>query len=122
MRSQTNRVNNSARFGAYLSLVERVVWDHEVGGSNPLAPILPVAACFTATFCSARKQDENISDLVEILKDRICRHNRGESKATKHERPWTLFRIEGFSTRREALTRERYYKTGRGRDELNKSL
>ena len=56
------------------------------------------------------------------LKDRICRHNRGESKAAKHGRPWTLFRIEGFSTRREALTRERYYKTGRGRDELNKSL
>ena len=26
--------------GAWLSPVERVVWDHEIGGSNPLAPKL----------------------------------------------------------------------------------
>jgi putative endonuclease len=52
------------------------------------------------------------------LEDRIRRHNRGESSATKYGVPWTLVHIEEFSTRQEALTRERYYKTGRGRDEL----
>lgn len=29
---------HSFNSGAWLSPVERVVWDHEIGGSNPLAP------------------------------------------------------------------------------------
>ena len=52
------------------------------------------------------------------LKDRLRRHNSGESKATKHGIPWTLLRVENFPTRSAAMKRERYYKTGRGRDEL----
>ena len=31
-------IKNEAERWGVLSLVERVVWDHEVGGSNPLAP------------------------------------------------------------------------------------
>jgi putative endonuclease len=56
----------------------------------------------------------------EDLDDRIGRHNRGESKATKHGVPWTLIHSEQFETRSEALCREQYFKTGRGRDELNR--
>src|ERR1700686_1163470 len=58
----------------------------------------------------------------EDLDDRLRRHNAGESKATKHGIPWTLLHTERFSTRTEALERERYYKTGRGRDELDQLL
>jgi hypothetical protein len=32
--------------------------------------------------------------------------------------PWTLVHSESFSSRAEAAERERYYKSGRGRDEL----
>ena len=56
----------------------------------------------------------------ENLADRVRRHNAGESKATKHGMPWTLVRSESFATRSEATQRERYYKTGRGREELDK--
>jgi putative endonuclease len=55
----------------------------------------------------------------ENLGDRLRRHNAGESKATKHGVPWTLLHSESFSTRSEAARRECYYKTGRGRDELD---
>ena len=55
----------------------------------------------------------------EDLDDRLRRHNPGESKATRHGIPWSLLRAENFATRSAAMTRERYYKTGRGRDELN---
>ena len=54
------------------------------------------------------------------LHDRIRRHSAGDSKATKHGLPWILLRSESFSSRSEATRRERYYKTGRGRDELNR--
>ena len=54
------------------------------------------------------------------IDDRLRRHNAGESKATKHGTPWTLIRIEKFVTRSAAMRRERYLKTGRGRDELDR--
>jgi putative endonuclease len=55
----------------------------------------------------------------ENLNERIRRHNAGESKATKHGIPWALLHSESFGTRSGAAQRERYYKTGRGGDELD---
>jgi putative endonuclease len=54
------------------------------------------------------------------LDERLRCHNAGESKATRHGTPWTVLRSEKFSTRSEAVRKEQYYKTGRGRDELAK--
>ena len=54
------------------------------------------------------------------LADRLRRHNGGESKATRHGIPWILLKVEEFPTRAMATRRERYYKTGRGRDELDR--
>jgi len=51
---------------------------------------------------------------------RVRRHNAGHSKATRHGIPWILLHSENFPTRAEATRKERYYKTGRGRDELNR--
>jgi putative endonuclease len=56
----------------------------------------------------------------ENLAERIRRHNAGDSKATKHGVPWVLLYSETFPTRSEPAQRERYYKSGRGRDELDK--
>jgi len=46
-------------------------------------------------------------------------HNSGQMKATRHGATWILIHNESFATRREAVRRELYYKTGRGRDELD---
>ena len=56
----------------------------------------------------------------EDLKDRLRRHNAGESKATKHGAPWILIHAEEFAARSAAMRRERFFKTGRGRDELDR--
>ena len=58
----------------------------------------------------------------EDIVDRLYRHNDGQSKATKHGTPWILLHTEAFATRADATRRERYYKTGRGRDELENLL
>ena len=58
----------------------------------------------------------------ENLDDRIARHNAVHSKATKHGVPWLLIHSESFATRSEAVLRERYLKTGAGRDELDRLL
>ena len=55
------------------------------------------------------------SDLVQ----RLGQHNSGVSRWTKHGRPWKLIYQESFPSRAEAVRRERYLKTGKGREELN---
>jgi putative endonuclease len=51
---------------------------------------------------------------------RFRQHNSGESKATKHGIPWRLVHYESLATRAEAARRESYFKTGKGRDELDR--
>jgi len=54
------------------------------------------------------------------LENRLRQHNAGASKVTRHGIPWILTLNEEFETRAAAARKERYYKTGRGRDELNR--
>jgi putative endonuclease len=56
----------------------------------------------------------------EDVDERLRRHNAGHSKSTRHGAPWGLIYREIFLTRAEAERKERYYKTGRGRDELDR--
>jgi putative endonuclease len=56
------------------------------------------------------------------LSHRIEQHNHGITKSTKHEGPWELVHQEHFATRSEAMRRERYLKTGKGREELKRLL
>jgi len=54
------------------------------------------------------------SDLARRLEE----HTANLSRATKNHGPWELVHHEKFASRAEAMRRERYFKTGRGRDEL----
>jgi putative endonuclease len=56
----------------------------------------------------------------EDVAQRLRQHNSGASKATRHGIPWNLVHSETFPTRVQAVRKERYFKTGRGRDELDK--
>jgi putative endonuclease len=68
----------------------------------------------------SEKTDRRYVGSCEDVNVRLRRHNVGESKATKHGVPWILIHRESFPTRAEAVARELYYKTGRGRDELGR--
>ncbi len=51
------------------------------------------------------------------LSGRILEHNFGDfKKYTKNKGPWKLVYFENFSTRSEAMIREKFFKTGKGRD------
>ena len=52
------------------------------------------------------------------LDARLTLRNRAECKATSHGVPWILVYHETLQTRGAATQRERYFKTGKGRDEL----
>ena len=53
---------------------------------------------------------------------RLGQHNSGITKSTKGRGPWAIVYQEQFATRSDALRRERFLKTGQGREELKRLL
>lgn len=56
------------------------------------------------------------------IEKRIIEHNSGKTKSTKGYKPWKLVYFETFETRDEAVIREKYFKTGIGREFLKEKL
>ena len=53
---------------------------------------------------------------------RIIEHNSGKTKSTKGFKPWKLVYLESFKTRDEAVIREKFFKTGSGREFLKEKI
>ncbi|MEO9872302.1 GIY-YIG nuclease family protein [Ekhidna sp.] len=56
--------------------------------------------------------------LSNNLKRRLEGHNGGKNKTTRPYRPFVLIHSESFETRTEAREREKYLKSGIGKDFL----
>jgi putative endonuclease len=50
------------------------------------------------------------------LDRRLYEHNFGKTKSIRFYRPWKVFYFETFETRREAREREKFLKSGYGRE------
>ncbi len=60
--------------------------------------------------------------LTKDLDRRIKEHNRGYCRSTRQYRPWTLVFSEKVDTLSDARVREKYYKSGIGRERLKTIL
>lgn len=49
---------------------------------------------------------------------RLKEHNSGKTRSTKGFRPWRIIFIEEFNDRMTAREKEKYYKTGIGKEKL----
>jgi len=58
--------------------------------------------------------------LTENLKRRIEEHNNGTNKTTQPYRPFELIYSESFQTRIKAREREKYLKSGSGKEFLKR--
>ena len=56
------------------------------------------------------------------LERRIDEHNQGLSQYTKGRGPWTLAYHEAHTTRADAMKREKFLKSGQGREWLKMRL
>ena len=56
------------------------------------------------------------------LTQRLGQHNAGITKSTKNRGTWTLEYQEMYPTRAEAMKREKFLKSGQGREELKRIL
>ena len=60
--------------------------------------------------------------LTNNIERRIYEHNNGNTKSTRSYRPWKLVHKESFDSRAEAREKEKYLKSGIGREFLKKTL
>ena len=56
--------------------------------------------------------------LTDNLEHRVGQHQADHNRTTKPYRPFTLIHIEQFATRSEARAREKFLKSGIGREYL----
>ena len=58
--------------------------------------------------------------MTENKERRLFEHNMGKTKSTKGYRPWKLFFTEEYKSRSEAREREKYLKSGTGKEMIKK--
>ena len=71
------------------------------------------------------KSEVNGDLYVGICKDvtnRLRDHENGKNRYTKGLRPWRLMRVENYPDWSEARKKEKYYKSGIGKEQLKKNL
>jgi putative endonuclease len=49
---------------------------------------------------------------------RLAEHNSGQTKSTRAKGPYQIVHVEEFNNRIDAIQREQFLKSGKGREEL----
>ncbi|MCC1483210.1 GIY-YIG nuclease family protein [Winogradskyella immobilis] len=70
----------------------------------------------------SKVDDRLYKGMTKRLGERIKEHNSGKTKSTKGYMPWELVYKEILNTRKEARQREKFLKSGKGRDFLKQIL
>jgi len=70
------------------------------------------------SFKSKRNYTGSSTNLIE----RFYSHNLYGKDSTRLYRPWIVVHVEFFETKKDALAREKYYKSGRGSVKKNEII
>ncbi|MGB0178052.1 MAG: GIY-YIG nuclease family protein [Owenweeksia sp.] len=73
---------------------------------------------FVVYAISSTKRNYIYVGLTNNLEKRLLRHNRGYEKSTRLYAPFKLIYTETCNTRPEAREREKYWKSGTGKEKL----
>jgi len=77
---------------------------------------------YTVYALRSKKDNSLYVGLTNNIKRRIKQHNAGKESYTKHKRPYDFLYAEEFPTRIEARKREKFLKSGCGRELLKNKL
>ena len=70
----------------------------------------------------SRTSGKHYAGFTSCPEQRLGQHNLGITPSTRNRGPWDLIYQESFPTRSEAMRRERFLKSGQGREELKRLL
>jgi len=61
------------------------------------------------------KYERNYVGFTKDINKRLKQHNSGYTKSTKPYKPWKILFFETYNAKIEAINREKFLKTGKGR-------
>jgi len=64
----------------------------------------------------SEKDESFYTGITKNLERRLQEHNRSDTKTTRSKKPWRLVYSEKHQNRPEARHREKYFKSGAGRE------
>jgi len=70
----------------------------------------------------SKKDKELYIGFTDNFKRRLMEHNKGNNESTKNRQPLELIYSECYKNKKDAMQREKYLKTGWGRNYLRKIL
>ncbi|MEQ9286828.1 MAG: GIY-YIG nuclease family protein [Cyclobacteriaceae bacterium] len=70
----------------------------------------------------SRFEDWYYTGQTKDLKTRIDQHNSGKTRSTKSHKPFDLVYFETLESREDAVNREKYLKSGIGREFLKETI
>lgn len=70
----------------------------------------------------SQKDAKLYTGFTDNLKRRLGEHSLGEEPSTKHRRPFQLAYYEACISKKDAIAREKYLKTGMGKKYLKNRL
>ena len=77
---------------------------------------------YTVYVLKSTKDGKRYTGFTNNLPRRLNEHNTGKTISTRLRRPFVLIYQEQFATKELAEAREKYFKSGVGREELDKLL
>ena len=66
--------------------------------------------------------ERNYIGFTSNIENRLKQHNSGKTPSTKPYKPWRLLFYETFLIREDALKREKFLKSGVGREYIKKQM
>lgn len=70
----------------------------------------------------SRREGKLCTGYTRDLELRLREHNAGRTQSTKWRRPLEVVYVERYATEEEAKEREKYLKSGKGREEVRRLL
>ncbi len=77
---------------------------------------------YTVYVLYSDKFNRTYTGFTNNLERRVKEHNSGQSRSTKAFMPWRIVHKEVYETRQEAREREKYLKSGIGRDFIKQKI
>ena len=74
---------------------------------------------FFVYILQSKKDGTFYTGITDDIQRRLKEHNDGRTRSTIFRRPWCLIHSEEYASRFEARKREKYWKSGSGREERN---
>lgn len=85
----------------------------------PLNPCLVEASDRRYVYVlQSEKTEQLYTGFTSDLEHRVGQHDAGITKSTKNRGPWRLVYQEQYDSRAEAMRREKFLKSGKGREQL----